>query len=294
MKSFFLTLCLSYLMLNSFSQASAGIMPLWPDGAPGAMGSDDKDKPELTVFKAANPNGAAVVICPGGGYVNLSMDKEGYQFAEWFNQRGVTAFVLKYRLGSRTEKAYRYPAQFDDATRAMRLVRSKAAEFGINPSKTGIMGFSAGGHLASTVGTHFDSGDPSSVDPVEHYPSRPDFMILAYPVISLTSPATHRGSREALLGADADKELAWYLSSELQVNTFTPPAFLFHTTTDASVPVENSLMFYQALRNANVPAEMHIFEKGNHGVGMAKEDPALSLWSVLLENWMVTRGIITR
>lgn len=292
MKTNLFLLAMLLFAIGMYGQENNEIIKIWPDGAPGALGTEDKDIPTLTVYRPAKPNGAAVVICPGGGYVALAIDKEGYKFAEWFAQRGVTAFVLKYRLSTWDLKGYMYPAQFGDASRTMRLVRNRAAEFGIDPAKIGIMGFSAGGHLASTVGTHFDAGNPISKDPVEKTGSRPDFMILAYPVISFTTPYVHRFSREVLIGKELDKELAWYLSSELQVNTFTPPTFLFHTYNDTGVPPENSMLFFQALRDANVPAELHIFEKGPHGVGLAQDDPALSIWPLLLENWLKTRGII--
>ncbi|HYW96189.1 MAG TPA: alpha/beta hydrolase [Bacteroidales bacterium] len=289
------TLLILLLILPAFlshAQTSNDSIVIFPDGAPGAKGNSPKDIPTLTVFRPDNPNGAAVVICPGGGYVALAIDKEGYKFARWFNERGVTAFVLKYRLDTWDVKGYTYPAQFDDATRAMRLVRSQAGKYGIDPSKIGIMGFSAGGHLASTVGTHFDYGNPDAQDVIERYSSRPDFMILAYPVISMTTPYTHRFSRKVLIGEDLNKDLAWYLSSELQVTTFTPPTFLFHTDADNTVPAENSMLFYQALRKVHVPAEIHIFEHGHHGVGLAKDDPALSVWPLLLENWLKGRGLM--
>ncbi len=276
------------------AQTTNDTLVIFPDGAPGAMGNTSKDIPTLTVFRPQHPNGAAVVICPGGAYVALAIDKEGYKFARWFNDRGVTAFVLRYRLSTWDLKGYMYPAQFEDATRAMRLVRSKTGEYGLDPDKIGIMGFSAGGHLASTVGTHFDSGNPDAMDEVERYSSRPDFMILAYPVISMTTPYTHRFSREVLIGKDLNKDLAWYLSSELQVTTFTPPTFLFSTDADNTVPAENSVLFYQALRKVHVPAELHIFENGRHGVGLAADDPALSVWPLLMENWLKGRGVIPR
>ncbi len=276
------------------AQTTNDTLVIFPDGAPGALGNTSRDIPTLTVFRPEHPNGAAVVICPGGAYVALAIDKEGYKFARWFNDRGVTAFVLRYRLSTWDLKGYMYPAQFEDATRAMRLVRSKTGEYGLDPNKIGIMGFSAGGHLASTVGTHFDAGNPDAVDEVERFSSRPDFMILAYPVISMTTPYTHRFSREVLIGKDLNKDLAWYLSSELQVTTFTPPTFLFSTDADNTVPSENSVLFYQALRKVHVPAELHIFENGRHGVGLAADDPALSVWPLLMENWLKGRGVIPR
>ncbi len=249
---------------------------LWPEGAPGAVGTEDADKPALTIYPAAQPNGAAVLVCPGGGYVTLAMDHEGKQVAEWFNSFGVTAFVLKYRLAPR----YRHPAMIEDARRAMRIIRSRAKEFGIDPSRVGVMGFSAGGHLASTLSNHFQEGE------------RPDFAILCYPVISFTTRYTHSGSMRALLGDPPDPALAWELSNELRVTSQTPPTFLFHTNADAGVPPENSVLYYLALRRAGVPAEMHIYQEGRHGVGLAPKDPVLSTWPGRLKDWLMVRGII--
>jgi acetyl esterase/lipase len=249
---------------------------LWPEGAPGAAGNEDADKPSLTIYPAVQPNGAAVLVCPGGGYVNLAMDHEGRQVAEWFNSFGVTAFVLKYRLAPR----YRHPAMLDDARRAMRIIRSRAKEFGIDPARVGVMGFSAGGHLASTLSTHFGEGE------------RPDFSILVYPVISLTTRYTHSGSMRALLGDPPDPALAWELSNEWKVTPETPPTFLFHTNADTGVPPENSILYYLALRRAGVPAELHIYQEGRHGVGLAPKDPVLSTWPARLKDWLMVRGII--
>lgn len=265
---------------------------LWPNGAPGALGADDKDKPMLTLYlpSAEKAVGTGVVVCPGGGYQNLAMDHEGKQVAEWLNSLGVAAFVLKYRLGPR----YHHPVELGDAQRALRYVRSRASEFGIEPNRLGIMGFSAGGHLASTTATHFDAGNASSADPIERFSSRPDFAILGYPVITLKAPYAHAGSRKNLLGESPDPQLVELLSNETQVTAQTPPTFLFHTTDDAAVPVENSLMFYQALRKAGVAAEMHVYEHGRHGVGLAPKDPILSTWPGRLKDWMMFHGWLTR
>jgi acetyl esterase/lipase len=267
-------------------------MPLWPNGAPGALGTADTDRPTLTVFRAANqPNGTtAVIVAPGGGYTNLSMDKEGRQVASWFNAMGVTAFVLKYRLGPR----YHHPIELGDAQRAIRLVRSRATEFGISPDRLGMMGFSAGGHLAATAGTRFDRGNPDSSDPADHVSSRPDFLILAYPVISFDPAIAHAGSVRSLLGENPDPKLIQELSAELHVTADTPPTFLFHTNADTGVPAENTVRFYLALRKAKVPAEMHIFENGPHGVGLSLGDPALSLWPTLVTNWLRGRGLLAK
>jgi acetyl esterase/lipase len=260
---------------------------LWPSGAPGALGTEPADQPSLTPFllPKGSGSGAAVIVCPGGSYVNLSMDKEGYAVAKFLNSLGISAFVLKYRLGPR----YHHPIELGDAQRAIRTVRSRAAEYGFQSDRVGIMGFSAGGHLASTAGTHFDAGDASAADPINRASSRPDLLVLCYPVISFTQ-FFHAGSKKNLLGDNPDPALVENLSNELQVTKDTPPTFLFHTTTDATVPVENSVMFYSALRKAGVPAEMHIYERGPHGVGLAPNDPVLSTWPGRLADWLRIHG----
>ncbi|MGH9630597.1 MAG: alpha/beta hydrolase [Bryobacteraceae bacterium] len=262
---------------------------LWPDGAPGAKGEEDRDKPSLTIYLAdkAKATGTGIVVCPGGGYVNLAMDHEGKQIAEWLNNLGISAFVLKYRLGPR----YRHPAQLNDAQRAIRIVRARAKEFGIASDRIGIWGFSAGGHLASTAATHFDPGKPDADSPIDRAGSRPDFAILAYPVISFIE-FPHVGSRRNLLGENYDPKLAEFLSNDRQVTPETPPTFLFHTNEDSGVPPENSILFYLALRKAKVPAELHIYEKGRHGVGLAPDDPVLSSWADRLKDWLKIRGLL--
>ncbi len=262
---------------------------LWPAGAPGALGTADEDKPTLTPYRPSTARAVrtAVIVCPGGGYQNLAMGHEGQDVARWLNSIGVTAFVLKYRLGPK----YHHPAELMDAQRAIRTVRAKAAEYRVEPDRIGIMGFSAGGHLASTAGTHFDSGNSAAADAIDRVSSRPDFLILGYPVISFTSHM-HRGSMRMLLGDQPDPKLVENLSNELQVTAQTPPTFLFHTTTDQAVPVENSIMFYMALRKAGVPAEMHIYEQGPHGVGLAPTDEALSSWPARLADWLRVRGLL--
>ncbi len=261
---------------------------LWPNGAPGALGDGDLDKPSITPYLAKSPNGTAVIVCPGGSYMHLAMDHEGVQVAQWLNSIGISAFVLKYRLGPR----YHHPVMIQDAQRAIRTVRSKAASLGIQPDRIGIWGFSAGGHLASTAATHFDAVDAQAVDPIDRVSSRPDFAILAYAVISLDSEYVHAGSRKNLLGDSPDPKLVSELSNDERVTAQTPPTFLFHTTADATVPVENSVRFYLACRKAGVPVEMHIFEKGAHGVGLAPTDATLSAWSGLVANWLRTRGLL--
>lgn len=263
-------------------------VPLWPDGAPGAKGQEPLDKPSLTVCPPEMPNGTAVVVCPGGGYGALAVDHEGRQVAQWLNSQGVTAFVLKYRLGPR----YRHPAPLQDAQRALRTVRTRAKEWHVDPQRVGIWGFSAGGHLASTAGTHFDKGNASAGDAIERASCRPDFLILSYPVITLEPPYAHLGSRKNLLGADADKHLVESLCNDRQVTSETPPTFLMHTNADKGVVPENSILFYMALRKARVPAELHIYEQGPHGVGLAPKDPVLSTWKDRLAAWMKGRGLI--
>jgi acetyl esterase/lipase len=261
---------------------------LWPEGAPGALGTDDTDKPELTIFLPAAPNTTktGVVVAPGGGYQHLSMDKEGFAIAHWLNDHGVAAFVLRYRLGPR----YHHPVELGDAQRAIRLVRAHAAEYGIAEDHIGMWGFSAGGHLTATAGTHFDSGDSGATDPVQQKSSRPDFLILAYPVITMMDPSVHLGSKRNLLGDNPDPGLVSSMSDETQVTPQTPPTFLFATTDDKTVPVANSVMFYEALVRAGVPVEMHLFQHGAHGAGLAAANPQLSVWPDLLIKWMRERG----
>jgi acetyl esterase/lipase len=263
---------------------------LWPEGAPGAVAAEAVDRPKITVYRASadGANGAAAVVCPGGGYRNLASDHEGKQVARWLNALGMSAFVLQYRVGPR----YRHPAPLQDVQRALRLVRARAKDFGVDPGRVGVVGFSAGGHLASTAGTHLDEGRPDATDPVERMGSRPDFMVLAYPVISLTSAFTHQGSLGALLGEHPDALLQEELSSERHVTERTPPTFLFHTSDDPAVPVENSIAFYRALVAAHVPAELHVFAMGPHGVGLAPRDSSLSLWPGLCGAWMRTLGLL--
>jgi acetyl esterase/lipase len=268
------------------------VVILWPDGAPGAKGDEPADKPRITVYRAPaeTANGAAVVICPGGGYGHLAVGHEGLDVAKWLGSVGVTAFVLEYRIAPR----YRHPAPIDDARRAVRTVRARAADWDVDPDRIGIIGFSAGGHLASTAATWFESGKPDAKDPIERVSSRPDFLILGYPVITFTQDFMHAGSRRNLLGDDLDPKLVERLSNEKQVTKDTPPTFLFHTTEDTAVPPENSIAFYLGLRAAGVPAELHIYEPGRHGVGLAPADPILSTWPERCRAWMEKRGYLTR
>jgi acetyl esterase/lipase len=262
---------------------------LWPNGAPGARGDQDADKPTLFpyVVPEGRGTGTAVIVCPGGGYQNLSMEKEGSDVARWLNSIGVTAFVLRYRLGPK----YHHPIELGDAQRAIRTIRSHAATYRISPDRIGIMGFSAGGHLASSAGTHFDAGDSAAADPIDRASSRPDFLVLCYPVISFLN-YIHQGSKRNLLGENPDPKLVETMSSEMAVTSETPPTFLFHTNADTGVPPENSMLFYMALRKAKVPAEIHIYQNGPHGVGLAPTDEALSNWPQRLATWMRVRGLL--
>jgi acetyl esterase/lipase len=270
--------------------ADGQIIPLWNGRAPGAQGDTEADIPVVTVFlpRTMAQGTPAVVICPGGSYARLASNHEGRQVASFLNSMGVAAFVLRYRLGP----TYHHPIELGDAQRAIRLLRSHAAEWRIDPARIGIVGFSAGGHLAMSASTHFDAGNGAASDPVDRAGSRPDFAVLGYPVISMTAPWTHAGSRTNLLGEQPDPEVASNLSGENAVTANTPPTFLFQTTEDTVVPAENSVHYYLALRKAGVPAEMHVFEKGAHGVGLANDNPALSQWSALLANWLRIHGIV--
>jgi acetyl esterase/lipase len=273
------------------AQPSPREVLLWPDGAPGALGTGDTDRPALTIYPAARtPVPTGVVIAPGGGYGGLANDHEGRQIAAYFNAMGVSAFVLRYRLGPR----YHHPVQIGDASRAVRWVRAMAGELKIAPDRIGLMGFSAGGHLAATTATLASAGRPDEADPIERVSSRPDFLILGYPVISFDPAIAHMGSRRNLLGDDPDPALVTLLSAERQVTPETPPTFLFHTTADAAVPAENSIRFYLALKAAKVPVELHVFENGPHGVGLALGDSSLGAWPALLTNWLRGRGLLTR
>ncbi len=256
-----------------------------------AKGEADNDKPTVTVYSAPadKATGAGIVVCPGGGYGALAMGHEGHDIAKWMNSLGVRAFVLKYR---HRNTGYGHPAPMLDAQRAVRFARANVQKYKLDKDKIGIMGFSAGGHLASTVGTHFDDGDSNAKDPIDRASCRPDFMILVYPVITLAGPYMHEGSRNNLLGKPADEKMVEQFSNEKQVTERTPPTFLMHTGGDRAVPPENSVLFYEALRRSKVPAEMHIYEKGGHGFGLAPDDPVLSTWPGRCADWLRGRGVI--
>lgn len=246
------------LFLSTLSQAGDTI-PLWENGAPDANGNGENDTPTLTIYHAAGTNRPAVLLCPGGGYKHISGHRE---LATWFNGLGISVFVLKYRL---PVNGYVHPAPLNDAKRAMRTIRRNTNEWKLDSKRIGVMGFSSGGHVATTLATHVDAGDPAADDPVERNPCRPDFMLLQCPVVTFGEHA-HRPSRVRLLGNNADPELIKDLSSELQVSPKTPPTFLAHSRDDRLVSSRNSELFYEALLKAGVEAELKLYETGGHGV----------------------------
>ncbi len=286
-----LTLAMA-MSLSAISHAQMQTpIPLWPDGAPGALGTTTNDIPTLTPYlpDPAKATGVAMVICPGGGYAHLA-PHEGNDYALWLNQHGVTCFVLKYRLGS---NGYRHPAMLQDAGRALRLVRAQAVDWKVDPKRVGIMGSSAGGHLASTLMTHFDSGNTNSADPVERQSSRPDIGILCYPVITMGEYA-HKGSRDNLLGTRPSPKLVELLSNELQVTTNTPPCFIWTTFEDKTVPMENTLLFAGALRKNHVPFDLHVYQKGGHGLGLKDKPPFANPhpWATDCLFWLRQQGFV--
>src|ERR1700682_2976088 len=288
----FYSVCIAAVLalysVHPLAQTNTKEILLWPNGAPGALGDQPADKPSITPYlsTAVKPTGSAIVVCPGGGYVRLA-EHEGRPVAEWLNSIGVQAFVLQSRLGS---SGYRHPTMLQDVQRAIRYVRSHAGEFGIDPHRIGILGFSAGGHVASSAGTHFALGNSSSSDTVERVSSRPDLMVLIYPVITM-GKFGHAGSRDNLLGKEPSPEAVDLMSNEKQVTKDTAPAFLVHPENDSTVPVENSLMFAESLRQAGVGFELHVFEKGpKHGFGLALADPLVSAWPKLCEQWLRRHG----
>ena len=289
-KIFFTAASLLFFTILSRAEMSAPIV-LWPDGAPGALGNATNDIPILTPYlpDATNLTGAAMVICPGGAYQFLA-PQEGNDYALWLNQHGVTGFVLKYRLGS---SGYRHPAMLNDAARAVRWVRAHAVDYKLDPHHVGIMGSSAGGHLAATLMTHFDFGDTNAADVVDRQSSRPDLGILCYAVISM-GEFTHSGSRQNLLGKNPPPELVKLLSNELQVTTNTPPTFIWTVAGDKHVPVENTFMFAEALHKNEVPFDLHIYQEGWHGMGLKDKPPFAhpAPWAEDCLVWLKLRGFV--
>jgi acetyl esterase/lipase len=263
---------------------------LWQGQAPGALGTEAKDRPFMDVYRAGNnSNGCAVVICPGGGYSRLALDHEGLQVAKWLNTLGVSAFVLHYRNSG---DGYLNPAPLSDAQRALRLVRHRSKEWAVDPNRIGVLGFSAGGHLASSLGTHFQTSAYEIADNTDNVSCRPDFMVLVYPVITFEPPFGHMGSRDNLLGKNAGGQLVKSFCSHLRVTKETPPTFLIHANDDKVVLPEHSILFYEALRKKNIPVEMHIFLKGGHGFGMNKGVGPAEGWVNLCEKWFKQSGLL--
>lgn len=281
------------------------VIPIWGDVIPNSQKSDEKEiypkaksgifkiaqiqVPTLEVFEPAKPNknGKLVIICPGGGYHSVAYDWEGTDVAKWFNSIGVTAFVLKYRMPNSASVKTSHEAPLQDAQRALRYVRANAEEFGVEKNKIGIMGFSAGGHLASTLGTQFDKPNNFKELDLDFVSARPDFMILMYPVVTMKDDFTHKGSKNSLLGLKPKNKLVTQFSNELQVTENTPPTFIVHASDDKAVSVENSLQLYKSLNNHNIKTEMHIYSYGGHGFGMAINRGRLQTWTNRLEDWLV-------
>lgn len=257
---------------------------LWPNGAPYAKGDTPEDRPAIIPYLLDGPDRPVVIVAPGGGY-GMRADHEGEPVALWLNGLGISAFVLRYRVAP-----YKHPAPLLDAQRAVRTVRARAAEFGIDPNRIGLLGFSAGGHLVASAGTHGDGGREDAEDRIEQVSSRPDLIVLCYPVITLRDPHTHAGSRFNLLGEAPSRDLVDSLSNELQVSADTPPAFLWHTSDDAGVPVENSLLFAAALREKGILFDLHVYSSGVHGIGLAEGHPYASGWTSAAAAWLKAQG----
>ena len=289
--------CSSLFLALVAADPAPQTFPLWEGKAPLAVGDTPTDKPDLTVYRPEKSNGTAVVVCPGGGYGGLAMDHEGKQVGEFFAKAGVTAFVLKYRTANKERPGPLGAAPLTDVQRAIRTARAKAKDYGLDPKRIGVMGFSAGGHLASTAATHFDAGLAQG-DAIDKTSCRPDFAILAYPVITMEAGVTHNGTRNNLLGANPDPKLLELYSNEKQITKETPPTFIFHTSADTAVVPENAVRFYLACKKAGVPVEMHIYEKGRHGVGLGSDpkwtggEPSVATWPDRLTDWMKSRELL--
>lgn len=297
---------LTFFTCNAYAQDK--VIKLWPDGVPGSIKNDTYaeeptitngeptryvrvTEPTLTVFlppeeKAA---GTAVLICPGGGYATLAFSHEGYAIARWLNENGIAGIILKYRLPSDLIMKDKSVGPLQDAQEALRIIRRHSAEWNINPRKIGVIGFSAGGHLASTLSTHYDEKVYEAKDTTS---ARPDFSILVYPVITFDVSFTHAGSRRNLIGENPSEEAIKYFSNELQINEKTPPAFLVHSGDDKGVPVKNSIVYYQGLQKYNIPSELHVFQKGGHGYGLSVDNGTQSAWPTLCISWLKSAGLL--
>ncbi|MBK5192090.1 MAG: alpha/beta hydrolase [Flavobacteriaceae bacterium] len=301
MKKYWLPgLLINMMILNVFSQQEK--ISLWPNAIPNSQKSDEKEvhdsndilwitkvqEPDITVYLPSKQQatGQAVIICPGGGYEGLAYDWEGTDIAKWLNSKGIAGIVLKYRLPNSKSVKVSYKAPLQDAQRAMKLVRFHAKEWNIDPGKVGIMGFSAGGHLAGNLTTHFDLEGSFEKDPIDSLSARPDFTVLIYPVITMKKGITHQGSKNSLLGENPSEALVREFSNELHVQPNTPPTFMVHATDDDVVPVENSLLFYKALVEQNISAELHIYPEGGHGFSLALGKGYLQSWTDRLYDWL--------
>jgi acetyl esterase/lipase len=297
------SMCLCFAALAAVLHAQGGLpggIPLWPEGVPGAIADGGAEvvadgrvsnvhDPALLPFPApeGRRSGTAVIVCPGGGYNRLAIEKEGVVTARWLNSLGVSAFILKYRL-----KEYGHPAPLRDVLRAVRLLRAEPARWGISADRIGVLGFSAGGHLAASAGTLYDDPDGKTGAALDAVSARPDFLVLVYPVIRLAGPHTHSGSGRSLLGANLTPELLERYSPDSRVTKQTPPSFLAHGGSDASVPPENSALFYLALRRAGVPAELHLYREGTHGIGLEPNHGPMSDWPGRCAEWLRARNLL--
>lgn len=299
-KSFFLSLSLVIAINICFGQKN--IIPLWSDKIPNHQKTDEVETlenkdilwiekvkvPTLEIYLPTKKNatGKAMVICPGGGYQGLAYDWEGTDIAKWLNANGIAAFVLKYRLPKSKSVIIGHKAPLQDAQRAIRLVRNNSEKWNISKNQIGIMGFSAGGHLAATLGTHYDNDKNSLPNSIDSLSARPDFMVLIYPVITMKSSFTHQGSKDNLLGKNPEQQLIDFYSNELHINKNTPPTFIIHSTDDEVVSVMNSILFYQALVKEKIYSEMHIYPKGGHGFSLAIGQGHLQTWVDRLSEWI--------
>ncbi len=298
-KTLRLFILIIFLLISPFIAAQLKVIKVWPDNIPGAIANNNYKEqdlsngngiyriskvtdPTLSIFQPSEGNGAAVIICPGGGYVHLAYAKEGVDVAKWLNKIGIAAFVLKYRLPSDAIMKDKTIGPLQDAQEAIRIVRRNAKSWNINPGKIGVIGFSAGGSLASLLCTHYND----KIYDCDSTSAKPDFSILLYPVISMKADITHMGSRKNLLGDNPSQKEIKYFSSELNVRPSTPPAFLALAENDKTVPPQNSIDYFLALKKYSIPAELHIFQTGGHGFGLGKKGETESYWPVICENWL--------